>query len=68
MRKPSMKMAEWIAKQMESGTNPDDVYDTLTGAIQYPYDFVDEVKYYAIQYEAELERHNIKFKDFSVSP
>ncbi len=64
MRKPSMKQAEWIFRNMHSfdGFSADDVFDTLTGTITSPSWFVEDVKYYALQYEEDLERHNIKIK------
>ncbi len=62
MRKPSMKMAEWIHKQLtnEFRETADDVYDALLGNITSPADFVSEVKYYALEYEEDQRRHNAR--------
>ena len=62
MRNPSMKMAEWIHKQLsdEFKETADDVYDVLLGAITNPADFVDEVKYLAADYEADQRKHNVR--------
>jgi hypothetical protein len=59
-RNPSMKMAEWIRSQMstEYRETADDVYDVLLGNITSPRDFVEEVKYLAVDYEDDFRRHN----------
>lgn len=58
--RPSMKMAEWIYKQLgsEFKESADDVYDVLLGNITSPADFVSEVKYLAVDYEADFRRHS----------
>lgn len=61
MRKPSMKMAEWVYKQIAGSfqkETEDDVYDVLLGNITSPKDFVSEVKYWAVEYESDFRRHN----------
>jgi len=60
--KPSMKMAEWIHKQLgdEYRESADDVYDVLLGNITSPRDFVEDVKYYAVDYEADFRRHSAR--------
>lgn len=55
MAKPSYKKAEWIAKRMDEGTNPDDVLDVLLGNINEPTRFVAEVSVLSTEYDDELE-------------
>lgn len=58
--KPSIRMAEWIAKQMDDpNANADDVYDVLLENITTPADFVREVQYWADEYAADFRRHNV---------
>jgi len=61
MIKPSMRMAEWIHKRLatEFRETADDVYDVLLGTITSPADFVSEVQYLALDYEADFRRHNV---------
>jgi hypothetical protein len=60
MRKPSFKQAEWIHGQLANmfRETADDVYDVLLGNISSPADFVQEVKYLALEYEEDMRRHN----------
>ena len=64
--KPSMRMAEWIQGQLGglcSLFTADDVYDVLLDNITTsPYDFVAEVKYWALEYEADFRAHDISIK------
>ncbi len=61
MRKPSMKQAEWIHKQLGEafkGTTADDIYDIILGNITQPADLVSEVTHLALEYEDDFRRHN----------
>ena len=62
MRNPSMRQAEWIHKQLgeDYKETADDVYDVLLGNITNPIDFVQEVKYWAVEYEADFRRNNAR--------
>jgi hypothetical protein len=54
-----MRMAEWVHKQLatEFRETADDVYDVLLGNITQPEDFVQEVKYWAVEYENDFRRN-----------
>ena len=58
--RPSMKQAEWIYAQLgtEYKESADDVYDVLLGNITSPADFVQEVKYLAVEYEDDFRRNS----------
>lgn len=57
--RPDYKMAIWIRGQMADGIETaDDVYDALLGNITSPYDFVQEVKTLALEYEDDFRRHS----------
>ena len=62
MRNPSMRQAEWIYAQLGDlyKETADDVYDVLLGNITSPEDFVSEVKYWAVEYDADLRRNNAR--------
>ncbi len=52
--KPTIKMAMWVHKQMDTRFSIDDVHDVLLGNITSPIDFVTEVKGLAIAYEEDI--------------
>lgn len=62
MRLASMKQAEWIHGQLGGmyKETADDVYDVLLGNITQPVDFVEEVKYLAVEYDEEMRKHNVR--------
>jgi len=62
MRLASMKQAEWIHGQLAGmfKETADDVYDVLLGNITQPTDFVEEVKYLALEYADDMRKHNVR--------
>ena len=59
MNKPSISMATWIQKQL-GYESVDNIYDVLLGNISSPAEFVSDVRGYAIAYEEDKRRHDVR--------